>query len=195
MAVSSFTAKKASGISSCCNTSGGYHFRIGTVVTDEDPLVLRVESLLQQSVTVTVETVLRNLQRHRGAVGGNAPASDVDEMGDGMESAHIVIDHHTAGIDTRGNAVIEHQGYSVVEQPLKVYIWRVSFACETMMPHTLFFIERLTNAHFLVIPSRSTTQRCCTRRPMPPLRCRSVCWRNVVVGKWGMMTPIGLLRA
>ena len=66
------------------------------------------EAVTQQCVLVAVVAVLRDLEVHLRPVEDDATTSRLNEVGHCVEGTHIVVDHHTAGVHTRADAVVEH---------------------------------------------------------------------------------------
>ena len=98
------------------------HLRILTIVTDANYRLINLHTVLQQSILISVKTVLRDFQLHRRPVESNTLASRFYQVAHRVESPHIVIHHHAAGINTRTDAIIEYQGNARVNQSLEMII-------------------------------------------------------------------------
>lgn len=94
--------------------------------------------MLHEGIMITIISVLGNLHIHRRTIEGNLLTARINEMSHGGEGAHVVIHHHSGAVDARTYSIIEDQRHAIVHQLLEVSILLGVFACETMMPHTLF---------------------------------------------------------
>ena len=91
---------------------------IVTVVAHDNHILIDRHPMFQQGILITVVTVLGDLKLHRTAIEGDTLATRLDEIGYGIIGTHIVIYHHTAGIHTCTDAVVEHQGI-----PASISFW------------------------------------------------------------------------
>ena len=121
MAVSSLTAKKASGLSSMLSTSG---------------VILSACSRLSQNLFTQLSgsmPCLRSASCHplylssisRGSCSSRSsymPASGLDEIFHGRERSHVVVHHHAARVHARADAVEEHKRHVLVYQVGKVVV-------------------------------------------------------------------------
>ena len=89
---------------------------IVTVVAHDNHILIDRHPMFQQGILITVVTVLGDLKLHRTAIEGDTLATRLDEIGYGIIGTHIVIDHHTAGIHTCTDAIIEYQRDTCVDQ-------------------------------------------------------------------------------
>ena len=68
-----------------------------------------------------------------------------------IESAHIVVDYHTARIHARTYSIIEHQGNTLVHKPLEVIVLlRILSLGDNDATHFVF-VKRLADTHLAVI--------------------------------------------
>ena len=95
---------------------------IGTIVADTDDLVVDAQTVFQQRVLIAVETVFRDLELHGRAIESNTLAARFDQITDGIIGPHVVVDHHTAGVHTRTDTVVEHQGDASIDESLVVLV-------------------------------------------------------------------------
>ena len=68
-----------------------------------------------------------------------------------IEGTHIVIDNHTRRIDTRANAIVEHQRHTTVNELLKMTIFQRVLCLRDDDTTDLVLVERLTDAHLALI--------------------------------------------
>ena len=99
-----------------------YQFGVLTVVADAYQALVVCQATLQQGILVAVETVLRDFELHGRAIERDTAASGVHEVGHGIESPHIVVDNHAAGVHARTDTVVEHDRDARVYQPLEVLV-------------------------------------------------------------------------
>ena len=92
------------------------------IVTDPDYRLVDSQPMFQQSILIAVETILGNFQLQRSPIEGNALASRLNQMSNGVIGPHIVIDHHATCIYSRTDTVVEHQGDTRIYQFLIVVI-------------------------------------------------------------------------
>ena len=95
---------------------------IGTVVTDTDNLLIHFQTMFQQRILITIKTVFRYLELHRTTIVGDTLTARLYQMGHGIIGSHVIIDHHTTGVDTRTDTVVEHDGDAGINQFLIVLI-------------------------------------------------------------------------
>ena len=115
-----------------------YHFGISPVVADAEKAIVGLKTSFQQSILVSIISIFRYLHAHRRTIERYLSATGIDEMVYCRESSHIVVYHHTACINARRYAVVEHQWYAVVQEFWKWSKRRVSLACDTITPLTLW---------------------------------------------------------
>ena len=101
---------------------GGDYLCIGSVITDTGDGLVERQTVFEQRILIAVKTVLGNLQLHGRSVEGDALATRLNQMGHGIVGTHIVVDHHSAGIHTSTDAVVEHQGDACIDEFLIVVV-------------------------------------------------------------------------
>src|SRR3712207_7675757 len=83
-------------------------------------MLIGFNAIVEQCVTITIVSVLRDLQFHRRTVESYAPATGLYQMVNGRISAHVVIYHHPAGVHPGAYPVIKHERKPMVYQLGKV---------------------------------------------------------------------------
>ena len=76
--------------------------------------------MLQQSIAIAVIAVLSYFQIHRQTVIGNASATSINKVIYGRECSHIIVNNHTASINTNAYTVVEYQWYMLIYKKLEV---------------------------------------------------------------------------
>jgi len=110
-----------------------------------------LDTVFQEGILIAVKTVLGNLQGHGGAIEGNSVTAGLYQMGHRIIGTHIIIYHHAAGIDSRADAVIEHQGDSSVDKSLEVVVLMGVLRLGDDNAANLVLIERPADLHFPLI--------------------------------------------
>ena len=105
-----------------CHQCRSEDLGIGTVVANTNDVIINGDTIFQQGILITIEAVLGYLQLQRSAIEGNPFTACLDEMGHSLEGSHIVVDHHTAGIDPRTDSIIEHDGNTGIDKSLIMII-------------------------------------------------------------------------
>ena len=126
-------------------------FRIHTVVTLTEETLLWLQSSLQQRIPITIVSVLGNLQFHRCPVEGYTATTCGYQIVDSIVCTHIVVNNHATGIHTRTDTVIEHQGYTLVDEILEMVILLGVFCLRYDNATHLIFKERLADVDLFVV--------------------------------------------
>ena len=121
------------------------------IVADANPLLARLQTLLQQCVVIAVVAISRDLQRHRRTEVGNAPATRIEKVRHGVVGSHVVIDDDARGIHARADSVVEHERHAAVDQALEMVVLLRVFRLRDNDSADLMLVERLANAHFAVV--------------------------------------------
>ena len=79
-------------------------------------------AVFKQRVFVTVKTVFRYLQLQWTSIECYAFAPRFYQMGYGIKCPHIIVNHHSAGVNSRAYSVVEHHGYACIYQLLVVIV-------------------------------------------------------------------------
>ena len=122
-----------------------------TVVTIACELLVEGQAMFQQGILIAVETVFRDFQVHLRAIVGNASAARLDEIADGVEGSHIVVDDDAAGIDACANAVVEHERHTSIDESLEVLVALCVLSLRNDDATHLVLVERLAEAHLTLI--------------------------------------------
>ena len=78
-------------------------------------------------------------------------ATRLYEMCHRIEGTHIVIDHYPTGIDTRTDAVVEHQRNTGIHQTLEMIVFLGVLRLRDNNTAYLVLEKRLTNSHLSLI--------------------------------------------
>ena len=92
------------------------------VVAKEADAVVYLHVVLEQCVLVAIIAVLGDLQGHGGSVEGDAPAPRLYQMVHGSKGTLVVVHHYAAGIHSRADAVVEHDGHAPLDELLEMLI-------------------------------------------------------------------------
>ena len=85
-------------------------------------MLIHRQTAFQQGIAVAIIAILRYLQLKRPSVEGDSPTACINEIGNSIKSTHIVINNDTAGVETRTDTVIEHNGNVRVYKLLEMFI-------------------------------------------------------------------------
>ena len=130
---------------------GGDYLGIGAVVAEAHQCVVGLNTVALQCIHIPVVAVFGNLECHWRAIECNALASGLNEMGDGVVCALIVVHHHAVGIHTCADAVVEHQWHSALQQLVEVVILGSILGLRHDDAAHLIFIERLAYPHLSLV--------------------------------------------
>ena len=100
----------------------GNQLSVGSVVADAYKALVSLQSVFGDGVAVAVVPVFGNLHGHQRAVVGNAAATGLYEVRDGVERTRVVVHHHSTAFHARANAVVKHKWHAVVQQILEMLV-------------------------------------------------------------------------
>ena len=131
---------------------GRNQFGIITVVAGAHHTSIGIDVVLEQGIAPAVVSVLGYFQIHRRAIEGNAPATRADEVFNSREGSHVIVHHHTVGIQACANTVVKNQWQPPVDQFLEMGIFRCAFGLRHNDAAHLVVVERTAYLHLLLIP-------------------------------------------
>ena len=122
-----------------------------TVVALAGQTLVKRQTMLQQRILITIEAVLGYLQIHRTAKECDITATSVYQIGHGIISPQVVVNHHTTGIHASTDTIIEHQGYTRVYQALEMLVLLRILGLRYNDAAHLTLIERPAQLHLTLI--------------------------------------------
>src|SRR5574344_1127594 len=107
--------------------------------------------MFKYCITITLITVLCNLQIHRRTIKCNTFAPCLYKVGNSRKTACIIIDNNLTCNDTSANTIVEYQRNASVKEVLKMLIFPCIFGLRHNYATNLVLLERFAYLNLFLI--------------------------------------------